>query len=403
VSKQPGVDTRELTTRINKALDEVAATLPDDVAVNANIFQMKNFIDRGIFNVGEALVIGAVLVLIVLFLFLLNFRTTFISLTAIPLSLVITVLVFRLIGVWTGTELTINIMTLGGLAVAMGELVDDAIVDVENIFRRLRENRALESPRPAWRVVYEASIEIRSAIVFGTVMVILVFLPLFALSGLEGRLFSPLGLAYIVSILASLLVSLTVTPVLSYYLLPRAKATHRREDSPLLRGLKWGASHLIRASMARPGVILLAAWIGVGLSAFLLTRLGSDFLPKFDEGSVQVDVTLPAGASLKAANDVGAVVDAKLRSLQKSPANAKGPILAFLRRTGRAELDDHVEPVSNSEYILSIDPASGRTRDELLDEILDELKGDPKAGVALPGVAVAPEQPLAHLISHLLS
>src|SRR5262249_8601830 len=230
---------------------------------------------------------------------LLNFRTTFISLTAIPLSLAVTVIVFRLLSWWTGTELTINIMTLGGIAVAMGELVDDAIVDVENIFRRLRENRALPDPKPAWRVIYEASVEIRSAIVFGTMMVVLVFLPLFALTGLEGRLFTPLAVAYIVSILASLLVSLTVTPVLSYYLLPKAKATERRGDSPLLAGLKWGAGYLIRFSMARPAAILAVAWLGVGLSALLLTRLGRDFLPQFDEGSVQVDVTLPAGPSAR--------------------------------------------------------------------------------------------------------
>src|SRR5205823_11962266 len=159
------------------------------------------------------------------------FRTTFISLTAIPLSLLVTTLVFRAVGWLSGVRLSINVMTLGGIAVAMGELVDDAVVDVENIFRRLRENNASPQPRPALRVVYEASVEIRSAIVFGTLMVILVFLPLFALSGMEGRLFTPLALAYIVSILASLLVSLTVTPVLSYYLLPRAKATQRREDS----------------------------------------------------------------------------------------------------------------------------------------------------------------------------
>ena len=209
------------------ALREVEPSLPADVVIEPDLFQLRDFIDRGIYNVGEALVIGAVLVLIVLFLFLLNFRTTFISLTAIPLSLVITTLVFQLVGWLTGTELSINVMTLGGIAVAMGELVDDAIVDVENIFRRLSENNHSPAPRPALRVVYEASDEIRTAIVFGTAVVILVFLPLFALSGVEGRLFTPLGIAYIVSILASLLVSLTVTPVLSYYLLPSSTAVHR--------------------------------------------------------------------------------------------------------------------------------------------------------------------------------
>ncbi|MGV2332996.1 MAG UNVERIFIED_CONTAM: efflux RND transporter permease subunit [Planctomycetaceae bacterium] len=215
IVRQPHTDTRRLTDAVTAALAEVEATLPPDQIINSELFRLKGFIDRGIFNVAEALVIGAVLVVIVLFVFLLNFRTTFITLTAIPLSLVMTTLSFRLIGWLTGTPLSINVMTLGGLAVAMGELVDDAIVDVENIFRRLRENNRLAEPRPVMLVVYEASLEIRSAIVFGTIVVILVFLPLFALSGVEGRLFAPLGAAYIVSILASLLVSLTVTPVMS--------------------------------------------------------------------------------------------------------------------------------------------------------------------------------------------
>src|SRR5262245_38624373 len=241
VTKQPHVDTRALTESVNAALREAEASLPADVVLVPDLYQLRGFIDRGIFNVGEALVIGAVLVLIVLFLFLLNFRTTFISLTAIPMSLAITVLVFKLVSRLTGTDLSINVMTLGGIAVAMGELVDDAIVDVENIFRRLRENNLSPQPRPALRVVYEASVEIRSAIVFGTMVVILVFLPLFALSGIEGRLFAPLGIAYIVSILASLVVSLTVTPVLSYYLLPQARATHAERESWLLRALKWAA------------------------------------------------------------------------------------------------------------------------------------------------------------------
>src|SRR5258708_9282739 len=285
IAKQPHVDTRALTDEIAAELREAESSLPADVVINAELFQMKRFIDRGIANVSEALAIGAALVLVILFLFLLNFRTTFISLTAIPLSLVITSLVFKLVGKLTSTELSINIMTLGGIAVAMGELVDDAIVDVENIFRRLRENNAAAQPRPALRVVYEASLEVRSAIVFGTVLVILVFLPLFALSGIEGRLFAPLGIAYIASILASLLVSLTLTPVLSYYLLPQSKATHRAHDGWLLQGLKWLASHLIRFSMAHATLLLIMTWLCVGLSAWVLTRLGTDFLPPFDEGS----------------------------------------------------------------------------------------------------------------------
>ena len=397
VSKQPHIDTRALSDQVFDALRGVEATLPAHVVVNTELFQMKRFIDTGIYNVGEALLIGAALVLLILFLFLLNFRTTFISLTAIPLSLAMTALVFKAVGWVTGTPLSINVMTLGGLAVAMGELVDDAIVDVENIFRRLRENNALPHPRPALTVVYEASVEVRSAIVFGTLMVILVFVPLFALSGMEGRLFTPLGVAYIVSILASLLVSLTVTPVLSFYLLPQAKATHRRRDTPLVRLLKWSAGYLIRFSMARPGLILLATWLLVGAGVWALTRVGARFLPDFDEGSVQVNVVLPPGASLDASNKASAVVDAKFRRMQKSPANPKGEILTFSRRSGRAELDEHVDLPNNTEYILTINPEAGRSRDEVLRQILAELKDE------IPGADVDAEQPLAHLINHMLS
>jgi HME family heavy-metal exporter len=397
IVKQPHTDTRGLTDNIKKALRATEEALPADHVINTDLFQLKNFIDRGIYYVGEALVIGAVLVVIILFLFLLNFRTTFVTLTAIPLSLVVTTLVFRLIGLFTGRELSINVMTLGGLAVAMGELVDDAIVDVENIYRRLKENNSLAQPRPALLVVYEASREIRSAIVFGTMVVILVFLPLFALSGVEGRLFTPLGIAYIVSILASLLVSLTVTPVLSYYLLPQSKATHRGKDSFLLRFLKWGAGYLIRFSMRRAGVLLLLTWLFVGLAFWQLTRLGSDFLPPFDEGSIQINVSLPPGSSLQASNEAAVIIDAKLRKMQLSDESPNGEVLHFVRRTGRAELDEHAEPVSRSEYILSMNPHSGRSREELLRQMLDGLREE------LPGVEIEAEQPLAHLISHMLS
>ncbi|QDV78388.1 efflux RND transporter permease subunit [Botrimarina mediterranea] len=397
IVKQPHADTRELTDLVKEALRETKATLPANVVVNLDLFQLKSFIDRGIYYVEEALVIGAVLVVIVLFLFLLNVRTTFITLTAIPLSLVVTALVFRLIGFLSGTELSINVMTLGGIAVAMGELVDDAIVDVENIFRRLSENNALAKPRPAIVVVYEASREIRSAIVFGTAVVILAFMPLFALSGVEGRLFIPLGLAYIISILASLVISLTVTPVLSYYLLPNSGATHRHGDGVFLRTLKWLAGYLIRFSMRNATALLLLTWVLVGISAWQLTQMGADFLPKFDEGSVQINVGLPGGSSLKASNDVAQVIDRKLRAMQKTPDNPDGPVVHFARRTGRAELDEHAQPVNVGEYILTMNPESGVGRDEFLATVIDELKSE------APGVEIDAEQPLSHLISHMLS
>lgn len=397
IVKQPHADTRLLTDEVKAAIRESEATLPANIVFNTDLFQLKSFIDRGVYYVEEALVIGATLVVIVLFLFLLNLRTTFITLTAIPLSLMMTTLVFRLISFLTDTELSINVMTLGGIAVAMGELVDDAIVDVENIFRRLSENNARANPRPALVVVYEASREIRSAIVFGTAVVILAFMPLFALSGVEGRLFIPLGLAYITSILASLLVSLTVTPVLSYYLLPQSRATHRQQDGGLLRLLKWGASYLIRFSMRCAGVLLVLTWGLVGVSTWQLTQLGADFLPKFDEGSVQINVALPGGSSLQASNDVAAVIDRRLIAMQKSPENPDGPVLHFARRTGRAELDEHAQPVNVGEYILTMNPHSGIGRDEFLRQVISDLRNE------VPGVEIDAEQPLSHLISHMLS
>lgn len=397
VVKQPHVDTRGLTDRVATALEEVEASLPADIVINSQLFRLRNFIDRGVFNVGEALVIGAVLVIIVLFLFLLNFRTTFITLTAIPLSLVITIMVFRLMGYMFDTSLTINVMTLGGIAVAMGELVDDAIVDVENIFRRLKENNTLENPRPAIQVVYDASREIRSAIVFGTIVVILVFLPLFAISGVAGRLFEPLGVAYIVSILSSLLVSLTVTPVLSYYLLPKSKATHHETDGFLLRLLKRMGGWLIKTSMAIPGPLLLLTWAAVAVAGVMFANLGSSFLPEFDEGSVQVNVTLPPGSSLDASNQISGLIDAKFRGLQKGPGNPEGEILYFVRRTGRAEMDEHASPVNVGEYILSMNPDVHLRREVVIDKLLEELKEE------VPGVDIEVEQPLAHLISHMVS
>jgi HME family heavy-metal exporter len=397
ITKQPHVDTRAITTQIQTALRELELSLPADMAVTSDLFQMNRFIDTGVANVGEAMGIGALLVLIVLFLFLLNFRTTFISLTAIPLSLAITAVAFKLIGWLTGSQLSINVMTLGGIAVALGELVDDAIVDVENIFRRLRQNNASPNPRPALQVIYEASVEVRSAIVFGTILVILVFVPLCALTGIEGRLFTPLAVAYIVSILASLLVSLTVTPVLSSFLLPQARATHRQQDGFLLRGFKWCAAGLIRFSMARIGVILAVSLLLFGGAVWALTRLGADFLPEFDEGSVQVNVSLPPGSSLDASNRVAALVDAKLRPLLQSGENPTGELLHFVRRTGRAELDEHVEPVSNTEYILNVNPAAGRSRDDIIRQVQSDLREE------MPGVDIEVEQPLAHMISHMLS
>jgi HME family heavy-metal exporter len=382
ITKQPSADTRRLTDQITAALEDLKATLPDDIRINSEIYQQKVFIELGIANVIEALRDGSLLVVIVLFLFLLNLRTTFITLTAIPLSILVTGVVFQ----WFG--MSINVMTLGGLAVAIGELVDDAIVDVENIFRRLRENRHAAHPLPALRVVYDASREVRNSIVFSTILVVLVFIPLFALEGMEGRLFIPLGVAYIVSILASLLVSLTVTPVLSYWLLPRARFMQEEKDGLLLRFCKWVAGHAIRFSVRHPAPILASVAAAVFVSVLALTQLGRDFLPPFNEGSVQVNVLLPPGTSLEASNDIASMVDQRLAQIEG--------VVAFGRRTGRAELDEHAEGVNVSELIVSFDPHSERSREEVLADIREQVAD-------VPGIVISAEQPLQHLISHMLS
>jgi HME family heavy-metal exporter len=382
VSKQPGADTRALTTSVMQAIEELKPALPPDIRINTHIYQQKEFIDLSIENVIEALRDGGILVVIVLFLFLMNFRTTFITLTAIPLSIVATGLVFK----WFG--MSINTMTLGGLAVAIGELVDDAIVDVENIFRRLKENKHKPNPKPALLVVYEASSEVRNSIVFSTILVVLVFIPLFALGGIEGRLFTPLGVAYIVSIVASLFVSLTVTPVLSYWLLPNARFMDHDEDGFLLRWLKWLVGFAIRFSVRHPWPILTAVGVVVLISIVTVTQLGRDFLPAFNEGSVQVNVVLPPGTSLAESNRIAGMVDDRI-------AKVKG-WTAFGRRTGRAELDEHAEGVNMSEIIISFDPHSGRSREQVIEELREEL-------TQIPGVVIAVEQPLQHLISHMLS
>jgi HME family heavy-metal exporter len=385
ITKQPGADTRLVTEQITEAIASVRSSLPDDVLVDAAVYQQRSFIDRSIHNVIDALRDGGILVVIILFLFLLNFRTTFITLTAIPLSIVVTALVFK----WFG--MSINTMTLGGLAVAIGELVDDAIVDVENIYRRLRENRHSATPKSALRVVYEASSEVRNSIVFSTILVVLVFVPLFALSGMEGRLFTPLGVAYIVSITASLLVSLTVTPVLSYWLLPNARFMSHDREGLLLRFLKSIAAPAIRLSVRHPYPILATVALAVLASVIVVTQLGGDFLPKFNEGVAQVNVLLPPGTSLEASNQIAGMVDRRLKALQ-----AEGHVASFARRTGRAELDEHAEGVNHSEIIVEMIPQPGKSRDQSLEDLRHDLS-------LVLGATITVEQPLQHLISHMLS
>ncbi|HIJ83341.1 MAG TPA: efflux RND transporter permease subunit, partial [Magnetococcales bacterium] len=380
VQKQPGTDTVVLTRRVETALAAIQRTLPDDAKIDPILFKQADFIERAIANVEEALRDGAILVAIVLFLFLMNFRTTFISLTAIPLSLVVTALIFQ----WFG--FSINTMTLGGLAVAIGELVDDAVVDVENVFRRLRENAASATPLHPLEVVWRASKEVRNSIVYATIIVMLVFLPIFALSGIEGRLFTPLGIAYIVSILASLVVSLTLTPVLCYYLLPGIKQVVHG-DSWLVQRLKRVDRRLLYWSFGHPR-LLIGITLALVMTAMLsVPWLGRTFLPPFNEGTVTVSVVMAPGTSLEESNRIGDISEDLLR---RTPE-----VISTGRRTGRAELDEHAEGVHFSEIDVDLRP-SDRNRDTILGELRRNL-------AVIPGVAVNVGQPISHRLDHLLS
>ncbi|MCH6569079.1 MAG: efflux RND transporter permease subunit [Acidobacteria bacterium] len=380
ITKQPGANTLELTERVEAALDEIRAGLPEGVVVDPAVFRQADFISTAIDNVVEALRDASILVVIVLFLFLLNFRTTTITLTAIPLSFLITAVVMKFFGI------SINTMMLGGLAIAIGELVDDAIVDVENVFRRLRENRQKDHPEPALSVVFRASSEIRNSIVFATLIVILVFLPLFFLSGVEGRLFTPLGIAYVVSILASLLVSLTLTPVLCYYLLGRSKLLERREDGWLVRQLKHGQTLLLDVTLEHPGKILLGAAFLVLFALSFIPLMGRTFLPGFNEGSYTINLVAEPGTSLPRSDQIGTRAELLLLEVEE--------VVSTGRRTGRAELDEHAEGVHYSEIDVTL--REGRPKEEIEAEIREKLG-------QIPNVSVNVGQPISHRIDHLLS
>ena len=368
VQKQPGIDSIALTRAVEAVLADVAGSLPPGIAAPRFLFRQADFIEAALGNVGEALRDGAILVAVVLFAFLLNVRTTAISLVAIPLSLLAAVLVFRLLG------LSINTMTLGGLAIAIGELVDDAVVDVENVLRRLQENRRAARPRPALQVVARACSEVRSGVVLATATVVLVFVPLFALPGMEGRLFVPLGLAYIVAILASLAVAVTVTPVLCVLLLPKMPQ--------LLHGDGWLVAHL-KAGQARVLVAALALVLSAAASVPLFPR---SFLPPFNEGTLTVNVILQPGVALAESERVGQLAETLLRGVPE--------VLQVGRRTGRAELDEHAEGVHSSELDVDLRP-DGRPRAQVIADIRTRLAGLP--------ASVSVGQPIAHRLDHLLS
>ncbi|MFZ1700977.1 MAG: efflux RND transporter permease subunit [Pyrinomonadaceae bacterium] len=380
VQKQPGASTLDLTEKVDQAVREVQTTLSGDVEINTKLFRQASFIDASISNVVEALRDGAILVVIVLFLFLLNFRTTFITLTAIPLSFVVTFLVLYAFGI------SINTMTLGGLAVAIGELVDDAIVDIENIFRRLRENRHAENPRPTLEVVYHASLEVRTSIVYATVIVALVFIPLFALTGVEGRLLAPLGLAYITALVASLFVSLTVTPVLASYLLPKMKAMREEKDSFVVRFLKKWDEKLLHKTIGHPYKVMAGAAILFLLAVATLPFVGTSFLPDFNEGTLTINVLAQPGTSLSESNRIGQIAEKQLLQVPE--------VISTGRRTGRAELDEHAEGVHYTE--IDVDLKEGRDREAILSDIREKL-------AIIPGITSNVGQPISHRLDHLQS
>jgi len=379
VQKQPSADSVNLTREVEKAVAELSKSLPQGVEAPSFLFKQADFIEHSVTNVEEALRDGAIMVAVILFLFLLNVRTTVISLMAIPVSLLATALVFHYFG------LSINTMTLGGLAIAIGELVDDAVVGVENVLRRLKINRDEAKPRPVAEVIAAATLEVRSAIVYATVIIVLVFVPLFVLPGIEGRLFTPLGVAYIVSILASMLVSVTLTPVMAYYLLPQMKQLHAG-DSPLVTWLKRVDARLLHWSFGHAKPLLAGALAVVVLVGASVPFFPRSFLPPFNEGTLTVNVLLNPGTSLAESNRIGTMAEELVAQVPE--------VTQLGRRTGRAELDEHAEGVHYTEMEVDL-KASGRGREEIIADIRQRL-------TALPAASNV-GQPISHRLDHLLS
>ncbi len=381
ITKAPGFDTRVLTEQIDAALAELKPALPAGVET-VMLFQQRSFIDHAIGNLKEAIRDGAIMVTVVLFLFLLNFRTTFITLMAIPMSFAITLLTFA----WFG--LSVNSMTLGGLAVAIGMVVDDAIVDVENVFRRLRENAARPAPRPRLAVIAEASGEVRNSILYATVLIVLVFLPLLGLSGVEGKLFAPIAIATILSMAASFVVSLTLIPVLCSLLLrPRAGADH--SDGRFVRGLKFTLRHTcLHFGLSHPIPVLGLVLAGVVAAFALYPHMGKDFLPRFQEETALVAATSSPGTSLAEMTRISDIIEREILATEG--------VARVGRRLGRAERGDHVVPVSTAEFDVDFRPDTKRTRAEITAEIGARLR-------RIPGVFAAISGPLADRIGHMLS
>jgi len=407
VQKQPHADTLKLDHQIGEVLDELQRDLPEGILIERRIFKQADFIEAAVDNVVEAVRDGALWVVVVLFLFMWNFRTSISSLTAMPVSILLTVLCFR----WFG--ISMNTMTLGGIAVAIGDLVDDSIVDIENIYRRLKENRQKSSPENPLKVIYDASCEVRNSIVYATLIVILVVFPLFSMAGLEGRMFAPLGIAYMTSLLASLAVSLTITPVLASYLLPEAKFLAEKGDPFLLRGLKCITAVVLRWTLRHTSLVLGVTVVMVIVSLSSLFWMGGEFLPPFNEGTFTISFQAEPGTSL---DESQRLAERSERLLLEIPE-----VLAVSRRTGRAELDEHAEGVNSSEIDVRVlehyRPKSGwgsaamrlvpilhlwgyetlgRPRDQVLADIRDKI-------TTIPSIKANIGQPISHRLDHIMS
>ena len=391
IQKQPGANTLELTRRLDAALDEIQASLPPGMHLNKDLFRQSSFIAHSVRNTVTALWEGALVVAVIVVVFLASARASLITLLALPLSLLAAVLVLRALGG------TINTMTLGGMAIAIGALVDDAIIDVENVVRRLRENARLPAERrsSALAVVRDASLEVRSSIVLATFLILLVFTPIFFLAGVEGRLLQPLGLAFTVALAASLLVALTVTPVLCLMLLPQSRAVSRGTEPRLVERLKRLYSAPLERAMRRPNEVALASLALLALALWGATRAGRDFLPEFNEGALVVGVTTVPGTSLAQSDELAHLVE---QALMRHPE-----IAAIGRRTGRAEQDEHVQGVEASEIDLTLDLDAPerlglprRSKAELLEALRADL-------AAIPGIQATFGQPISHRIDHMLS
>lgn len=384
ITKQPGTNTLELTDKLDASVADLQKTLPEDVEISTDIFRQSRFIDSSIDNIQKALFEGSIFVIVVLFFFLMNFRTTIISLVALPLSLLMAILVMHALGI------TINTMSLGGLAIAIGSLVDDAIVDVENVYKRLRENRLKpsEERRPAIEIVFEGSKEVRMPILNSTLIIVACFLPLFFLSGMEGRMLIPLGIAFIVALFASTIVALTLTPVLCSYMLTSDKALRKSDKEPFVsRSLKKIYRRALDWALRHKRVVIGSSLALLAVSVLLLFNLGRSFLPPFNEGSLTINISTMPGISLEESDKMGQITEEILLGIPE--------IKTVARKTGRAELDEHALGVNVSEIEAPFD-LDKRTRDEFLADVRQQLS-------VLKGVNVEIGQPISHRIDAMLS